>query len=161
MLQPSTILALDELTPIDWFTHVGEKIPHERVIVLSSWTAAVAHCSSDEWEELRLESANRMRAAIHRESEQRFHQWKQILDEVKRATEPLVERKVAPVRAANHLPLEFENCVQWDILHYCMEHEYCDMLPPGTYRGLAYWYLRGRFPCGWDGTPPDGRMIVY
>ena len=58
------------------------------------------------------------------------------------------EYRIAAVRQANNLPLEFEDCVQWDILHYCMEHEYCDMLPPGTYRGLAYWYLRGRFPCG-------------
>jgi hypothetical protein len=35
------------------------------------------------------------------------------------------------------------------------------MLPPGAYRGLAYWYLHGRFPCGWDGQPPNGKMIVY
>jgi len=111
-VQPSTIVALSELTAIDWFTHVGEKIPHERVAVLSSWTAAVAHCSSDEWEQMRLESANRMRAAIHRDSEERFRQWKQILDEVKRSTEPLVERKIAAIRQTNNLPIEFENCVQ-------------------------------------------------
>ncbi len=160
-MQPSTIVALDELTAIEWFAHVGEKVPHERIVVLSSWKAAVAHCSSDEWEQMRLDSVNRTRATIHRASETRFHEWKQVMDEVKRATVPLVERKVAAVRQANRLPLEFENCVQWDILHYCMEHEYCDILPPGTYRGLAYWYLKGRFPCGWDGQPPDGRMIVY
>ena len=59
-MQPSTIVALSELTAIDWFSHVGEKIPHERVVGLSSWTAAVAHCSSDEWEQMRLESVNRI-----------------------------------------------------------------------------------------------------
>jgi len=160
-VQPSTTVALYELTGMEWFAHVGEKVPSERVVVLSSWKAAIAHCSSDEWEQMRLDSANRMRAAIHRISEERFKQWKQITDEVKRSTEPLVERKIAGVRELHRLPLEFENCVQWDILHYCMEHEYCDMLPAGTYRGLAYWYMRGRFPCGWDGQPPNGRMIVY
>ena len=53
------------------------------------------------------------------------------------------------------------SAVQWDILHVCMEAEYADVYPPGFYASQAYWYVKGHFPCGWQGEFPNGKLIVY
>jgi hypothetical protein len=55
----------------------------------------------------------------------------------------------------------FENMVQWDILHVCMEAEYADVYPPGFYASQAYWYVKGHYPCGWQGEFPKGKLIIY
>src|SRR5438477_584249 len=36
-----------------------------------------------------------------------------------------------------------------------MEYEYADVIKTEFYRCLASWYLRGRFPCGWQ----HGRLV--
>jgi len=52
--------------------------------------------------------------------------------------------------------------VQWEILGVCMEAEYADVYPPGFYASQAYWYVKGHFPCGWEGGEfPKGKLIIY
>jgi hypothetical protein len=58
-------------------------------------------------------------------------------------------------------PRTFEDAVQWDILNVCMEAEYADIYPPGFYASQAYWYVKGHFPCGWQGNFPEGKLIMY
>lgn len=29
------------------------------------------------------------------------------------------------------------------------------------FREMWYWYMRGHFPCGWDGVWPEGKLIVF
>jgi hypothetical protein len=72
-----------------------------------------------------------------------------------------VREKIRDVRTAHNLPQAFEDTVQWDILHLCMEAEYADVYPPGFYASQAYWYANGHFPCGWHGQFPEGTLIVY
>jgi len=55
----------------------------------------------------------------------------------------------------------FEHCVQWDILHVCMEAECADVFPAAYYASQAYWYVKGHFPCGWEGEFPKGKLIIY
>jgi hypothetical protein len=72
-----------------------------------------------------------------------------------------VRPKIEPVEREHELPKAFEHTVQWDILHVCMETEYADVVPSGFYAGLASWYIRGHFPCGWQGVYPQGMQIIY
>lgn len=66
-----------------------------------------------------------------------------------------------PVVEQHNLPEGFVAQVQWDILAIAMEAEYSDVVEPGLYSQLAKWYLAGRFPCGWQGEFPEGRVIVF
>jgi len=68
---------------------------------------------------------------------------------------------LSKVAVANKLPKSFEDTVQWDILHLAIESEYSDIFPPGFYASQAYWYLKGHFPCGWEGNFPKGKLVVY
>jgi hypothetical protein len=87
--------------------------------------------------------------------------WNEIVIEIKKITEPFVRQKIEVVVKEHDLPPVFEHCVQWDVLHVCMEAEYADVFPPAYYASQAYWYVKGHFPCGWEGEFSKGKLIIY
>jgi len=159
-VHPRTLATLDQLENADWFSRVGVK-DAAIAIVLSSWEEAIAHSSSLEWENLRLEAANQYCEHLSERSNVRFERWNEVVREVKKVVVPLVQRKINAVVRTNRLPKSFEDTVNWDILHVLVESEYADVYPPGFYAGQAYWYVKGHFPCGWQGGFPGGVPIVY
>lgn len=159
-MHPRTTATLDKLEKAQWFSKVGVR-DTEAAIVLSSWQEAIAHCSSIEWENLSLEAANSLCERILERSVERFRLWNNVATELKATTVPFVRRKIESVVREQHLPTVFENMVQWDILHVCMEAEYADVFPPAYYASQAYWYVKGHFPCGWEGVFPKGKLIIY
>ncbi len=160
-MHPRTIATLQRLEKSNWFSNVGVKDTEGSTIILSSWPEAIEHCSSIEWENVNLEGMNSYRERLVERSPERFRQWNDIVDEVRPASDALVQRKIETVVRQNSLPKVFENCVQWDILGVCMEAEFADVYPPGYYASQAYWYTVGHFPCGWKGSFPQGILIVY
>jgi hypothetical protein len=46
-------------------------------------------------------------------------------------------------------------------VHLIVEDAYADLEPPTFYRDLFDVYARGRFPCGWEGAFPAGRVLVW
>ncbi len=159
-MHPRTAATLEHLERADWFAAVGVR-DTSAAVVLSSWVDAVESCGSLEWENLLLEASNQYHERLAERSKERWAIWNDIVDEIKRATIPRVQRKVASVCAEHRLPQVFEDTVQWDILGVCMEAEYADVYPPGFYASQAHWYGKGHFPCGWQGTFPEGKLIVY
>lgn len=159
-MHPRTAATLDQLERVDWFTCVGVN-DTATAVVLSSWQDAIEHCASTEWENLCLEAANQYCERLVERSRERFNKWNDIAVELKETTEPYVRRKIDSVVRANNLPKVFENMVQWDILHLCMEAEYADVYPPGYFASQGYWYSKGHFPCGWEGEFPKGKRIIY
>ena len=88
-------------------------------------------------------------------------QWSDVLAEVKPAAIALVQQKTERVVRESRLPQVFVHTVEWDIVHVCMEAEYADVYQPGYYASQAYWYVKGHFPCGWQGDFPNGKLIIY
>jgi hypothetical protein len=163
-MHPRTVATLEQLEKANWFANVGTYAGVEdrsKFILLSSWKEAIEHCGSVEWENLCLEAVNQYCERLVEQSKERFNKWNDIAIELKKTTEPFVRRKIEAVVRENSLPKVFENMVQWDILHVCMEAEYAEVYPPGFYASQAYWYTKGHYPCGWDGEFPKGRLIIY
>jgi hypothetical protein len=151
---------LDELQKAHWFSRVG--VPDtDAVIVLRSWQQAIACCSSLDWENLRLEASNDNHVHVMDRSMERANKWNDIVNELKKTLIPFVRRKIEPVVREHELPRVFQGRVQWDILGVCIETEYADLGLPGFYANLASWYIKGHFPCGWQGAYPEGMLIIY
>jgi len=159
-IHPITAATLETLERAVWFSKVGIK-DTKVAIVLSSWQEAIDHCSAPEWEDLCLEATNQYCERIVERSLDRWRKWNQTVDEIKRFTEPLVSTKIAAVVEQHKLPRVFQSVVSWDILFVCMEAEYSDVYPPGFFADQAHWYVRGHFPCGWEGEFPKGKLIIY
>jgi hypothetical protein len=160
-MQPRTIATLDQLEAFDWFEQVGARTQSVEIVSLKSWSEAMECLSDPVWENLCIEAANQYRERLQERAPDRFQQWNSIVEETKVRTVPLVRRKLSKVMSANNLPSLFEDSVQWDILHLCMEAEYADVYPPGFYASQAYWYTQGHFPCGWKGDFPKGKLVVF
>jgi hypothetical protein len=160
-MHPRTRATLDELENATWFSRVGVH-DTKTAIVLPSWQEAIRHCSSPDWQNLCLEASNRYRERLVERSKERFAQWNGIAVELKKTTIPFVRGKIEKAVRENALPKAFEDMVQWDILGVCMEAEYADVFPPGFYAAHAFWYVKGHFPCGWQGGKfPEGTLLIY
>ena len=145
----------------DWFSCVGLR-DLQPATVLDSWTEAIAFAvDGRHWESFRLERRNDLTVFLHNHARDRYRRWNEITADLRGRVEPMVCRKIASVSVANHLPKAFEHCVRWDILGACMETEYSDLRPLGFYTELAAVYLKGHFPCGWDGVYPSGHLLIY
>jgi hypothetical protein len=94
-MQSGTIETLDQLEKAFWFSRVGIN-EESKAAVVTSWLEAIVQCSSFEWEDLRLDALNQCRLYIAEHSKERLRHWNDTVDEVKKITGPLVERKIAP-----------------------------------------------------------------
>jgi hypothetical protein len=159
-MHPRTEATLEKLRQVQWFRCVGVR-DTEAADVLSSWHEAIESCGSAEWEDLCLEAANQYCERLAERSPQRFQTWNDIVLAIKPTALALVQEKTKQVVEANDLPAAFVNAVNWDILHLCMDAEYADVYPPGFFASQAYWYVKGHFPCGWQGQFPEGKLIIY
>jgi len=156
----STNATFDELAWAEWFSAVGTSAT-AKVLRVRNWPEAIEQASSLDWENLQVEAANGLRSRILDVAPERFKQWNTIVRRIKSVSEPLVREKIGSVAALNQLPPRFEHAVQWDVLHLLMEAEHADIVSPGFYAAQGYWYVAGRFPCGWAGAFPTGRLIIF
>jgi hypothetical protein len=159
-MHPRTESTLEKLRQAQWFRFVGV---HDTKAAksLSSWQEAIESCGSAEWEDLCLEAANQYCERLAERAPERFQAWNDIVLAIKPAVIALVREKTKQIVEENDLPTALVNTVNWDILHLCMEAEYADVYPPGFFASQAYWYVKGHFPCGWQGDFPEGKLIIY
>jgi len=147
-----TLSAIAVLEKADWFCQVGIN-QADTVQTLSSWQEAMKYCDSVDGENFGLAGMNEVRDQVRVRADSRYQQWNDIVHDLEPAVKPLVKRKIDKVFRENDLPREpFELMVYKGILRPCIELEYCDVLQPGFFANIAYWYVKGHFPCGWKGV---------
>lgn len=157
---PRTTATLDKLYSVKWFVNVGKR-DQTRAEYVNSWDEAIKSCSEIEWEDLTLEAANQLAERVREKNLDRFNQWNSIVKVVKPFSDALVRDKSEHISLLNKLPDTFLSCIRWDIFHLCMEVEYSDLVEPGFFSSLSFYYFRGHFPCGFSGLFPKGQFIVY
>ncbi|MNJ71550.1 hypothetical protein D3C77_681030 [compost metagenome] len=69
--------------------------------------------------------------------------------------------KVKDYLIKHEVTLDILNTVKWDILIGIMEYTYRIEREPKFYMNLLQVYESGNFPCGWKGSWPNGKLIVY
>jgi hypothetical protein len=158
--RPQTIATLDKLDEARWFANVGVK-DLSNAVVLSSWDEAAQSASTAEWENIGLEAFNTLREKILVKDKERLNQWNDIVSSVKQFSNALVEDKINLDSDLQKLPSIIIDCIKWDLLGICMESEYSDIVDPGFFHAISYYYVKGHFPCGIDGDPATGTMVVF
>jgi hypothetical protein len=73
----------------------------------------------------------------------------------------LVREKIEAARIPVAFPETFIRAVEWDIMMLLTEADHSDLVKPAFYAVLGFYYIKGHFPCGWEGNFPQGRLIVY
>lgn len=100
----------------------------------------------------------------------RVHAWNKLGDLVGKKVEPLVHDKIKPILLAHKklatakgsfAGITFSGRVTLDIEMACLEQEYSHLVEPGFHQIVAEWYVRGHFPCGWEGRFPKGKLVIF
>ncbi len=51
--------------------------------------------------------------------------------------------------------------IEWDMLMIIMSYTYYDYMKPTFYEKILKIYENGNIPCGWKGTYPNSKIIIY
>ncbi len=158
----ATQATLKQLREARWFGNVGLPWRGESVVqVVSSWAEAFESCADPAWEELQLEAANRFREKLLKASAPRLNDWNTVAAEVRVVASKIVAEKSQAIERKFQAPKSFIASVEWDVAHLLMEAEFSDVCSPGFFASQGFWYMEGRFPCGWKGAFPLGTLVIY
>ncbi|WP_156647822.1 hypothetical protein [Methylobacterium sp. Leaf87] len=157
---PRTIATLDRLDKAEWFSRLGE-IDFETSIFVKNWEEAHSYASSIAWENLKIEAANRIRIQLLSRNKRRFNEWNMVASTIRPFAIALVKDKFESIDLNAAFSEKIASNTRWDIIHLCMECEYLDIIEPGFFHSLAFYYVEGHFPCGFKGEFPNGKQIVF
>ncbi len=156
----------DTVREIPWFSRCGNPPTFDIPLPtqpLPGWNEAVASMCSTHWENTTLDARNALSVFLHKNFNRKFQLWNEIAEVAKRCcVEPLSAGVWRQFAQSHDLEDAFVHAVQGDVLAAIMEHEYRDC--PGAPRFFLHLldvYRRGHIPCGWAGTWPTGKLLVY
>ena len=158
-MRPVTVDLLHSLEMYPWFEFVGQPVPLAGAAFVKSWTDAISNCTSDRWNEFRLEAKNRLTLQISQRSRERWNHWNRTSDELQPPVVDIVGRKSQSIISENSLPEAFRNSVVWDIALAAAECEFNDLVDSGLPTILLGVYKLGHFPCGL--SPNAGELLIF
>jgi hypothetical protein len=143
MLPKMTIERLmEELDTFPWFKRVGETIVGADVKQVYSWEAAWGCLHDDSW----------INATFHQAIDGGSDVWGRFYDQTK-----ALVRKASSFDPTSDI--NYPEAAAYDIA--CAASQLAAHSPNAFFVDLIDWYRAGHWPCGWDGTYPEGRLIVY
>jgi len=125
-----------------------------------SLSEVMHNIESEEYNKLQLDVHNSISSRLYAISRERFSDWNLIAREGRKfAADRVSSRFDATVFGASASMIRKN--IEWDIQHLYIEAAFSDLIPPAFYSAKAFWYCSGRLPCGWLGSYPDGKLVVY
>ena len=160
-MRRETIRLIRRLRATDWFVNVGQPIDGADVKRAYSWKEALAYTLCVDWRNLTLEAGhNDLTAQIVR-SDRLAQLWKRSLGHLRPKVTEIVQERATQISREYDFPKGFSDSVQWCVLHACLEEEFRGKIEGHFNTDLISWYLKGHYPCGWDGKYPAGRLVVF
>lgn len=151
---------------IKWFQNCGNKLEISLIYDVSyakDINSVIKHISSTRWENIGIEEENRLTAHLFKNYPDKYHQvWNCIVKDIKGTILPDIKENV--INIANEFKLNEEEIItqiEWDILGIIMGYTYYDYMEPTFYKEILKIYENGNIPCGWKGTYPNGKIIIY
>ncbi len=156
---------INRIKSIDWFCNCGNvpdiHLSYE-IKYIDSWKEAKKYYSQVAWEDKTLQEHNNLTTFLFTKYRDEYSEWNNITSEAKKNIEDEIVMKIKKIKTENGLDDIFVDCVKWDILGAIMENKYqiCNGIPI-FFMKLLEIYEAGNFPCGWDNSSHNGRLIVF
>lgn len=134
---------MESLRTIPWFENVGKPISDKSVKQVFSWAEAWKYLQKDSW----------FNAPFHDHIDQMHPICK----------EAYIIARDAVTESGNDHELEKGINVSLEAAYTASgaAYEIATDSKDRFFVGLMKWYQKGHWPCGWEGTYPEGRLIVY
>lgn len=130
---------------------------------LFDWKHAEQYYCDPVWEDVTLEASNELSEYISVIDKALFKEWNCNMSKAKDIYNSKVKNSVELYQQQYNLNAIFIDCIEWDITHIL----FLDFLQnnlnsnfPVFFTHLRIVYELGHYPCGWEGSYPNGTLIV-
>lgn len=152
-------LAIDRLNKINWFVNLGMATTLPGVIQTKSLSLFIKGLKSDEWESFTLEAGNEITGFLAKKHTGKYQYWNSLVKDAKK----VVENDIIPkITFPESEIVTMTESLKWDLMNFLLEDAYSSLLQePFFFDGLISVYEAGHMPCGWSGTWPAGKLVIY
>lgn len=152
-------LAIDRLNKINWFVNLGMATTLPGVIQTKSLSLFIKGLKSDEWESATLGAGNEITGFLAKKHTSKYQYWNSLVKDAKK----VVENDIIPkITFTESEIVTMTESLKWDLMNFLLEDAYSSLLQePFFFDGLISVYEAGHMPCGWSGTWPAGKLVIY
>lgn len=152
-----TRLKFLELSSTAWFSNIGTAVPDSRYALVGSSVEALKLAEAKDWERHKT----RLNGELCRAHRQRYRKWNDLIDEIAPLVSAAVTSTLSKVSSKGIPANDLRELIQFDAVMWLMEVEFSDVVCIQFFSDLMSVYCDGRFPCGWEGSYPVGRFVVW
>lgn len=166
MISDNAIKMINAIKTSSLLSCVGNAEKNHDIRIVSTWHEAVKRALSKEWYNFRIDQSNRLTEQLSlRHDDEYSARWNVIANTSRVMLDPIVEAAIARVdermttkkRARQQLFIS----IRVDLMGAIHEVEFDSLVRVQFYRTILSQYLSGFLPCGWEGTFPRGRPIIF
>ena len=118
--------------------------------------------NSLKWENICLEEVNNVTGflAVNHPDEYNLY-WNDLVKQIKEEVLPCISKRLDLLIAENIITESIKTSVLFDLINIIMTCSYGDYVQSDFYVNMLKIYLKGNLPYGWEGSYPNGNILVY
>jgi hypothetical protein len=165
-LRDKSLMFIEGLHAVPWFGQVGEPLDTTGVRYPADLRVAKRLCFSKSWDNTLTASGNQLTFFLAQNHSNLYDTtWNEIVDACTPLLMPIIGQAAdAGVAKLKLRPAEKKvlfMTLRRQLVHACHELEYEDVMQGLLCLQLIPWYRAGHWPCGYQGTWPEGVLVVY
>lgn len=156
-----TIIRLDN---INWFGNCGKEniISKYEISYAKNIDSAIKHCSSDKWGNITLEKSQDIHSYLIVYRVDTPYSWNEVVLEIKKETlSSILQKAEKKWNEKYDESEEITKNLRWNILNILTLNAFREYKNEPFHEELLNIYEQGYFPCGWKGTYPEGKIVIF
>jgi hypothetical protein len=152
------------LRKIEWFKNCEKDslVSKYQINYVRDIKSVNKHCLSTRWNNLRLERRGDLTAFLSVKRIEKYNLWNsfalKLRDEIMPEFKVIIEERW---KEKYQLENEITNTVCKDISAAIMIYQFREYFIEPFYDEIICIYEQGYLPCGWKGTYPEGKIIIF
>jgi len=163
MVNANEQFVIDVLSKINWFSNCGS-VPEniENIVVAKTHDSVVKNITSTRWLNITLDAQGDITVFLCLNHREEYKNWNAVIHE----TNALIEKYLLGKIVDGLTLIGLNND---DVLNVVLSHTrliiaanaWEKYFESPFFHRLLLVYQAGHLPCGWKGTPKEGKLIVY
>lgn len=152
------------LKNVQWFENCGSMNATSKyeVSYAKGVDSAIKHCSSTRWANLLLDKWQDVSSYITVYKVETKYRWNDVVIVIKREILPEISEYVEKKWNIKYGESEYiKKKINSNLLFFLALYAFHEYKDEPFHNELLNIYEQGYFPCGWKGTYPDGKIIIF